>query len=937
MNAKLIVKGVEFPLIQNQSLPITLAIADVRSPEKRNSSKSMPFDIPETQEVNTLFEHIYNVNVALSTFNPNLKTSAYYAIGNDVVIDGDLQLLRIKINGDTGKKIYECNLIGRNGSLFISLANKLITGNPVASDDLDFSTYNHVLNKTNVVNSWATSNMVAGVATGLVAGQGYRYGLIDYGNNGNNNTEYHVKHLRPEIFKREILLKIFQKAGKTWTSTFLDSANFKSEVIPSTEGNIKISNTDQANSQFYARRSTLQTGATDTLSLNSPQFQMPSASPGVLNTVLFNEDNIAPYHDAGAQYNPANGEFTVGVTNTYNLNTILTLDMIVTNSAGTAVTFVIAVGSNVKCLIEKWDGTTFQHYANATTLLSYTPTSLTVTDIPLSLSLPNILLTAGERYRVTYTHYTLKITLKDAANANVTTGTTTVRLDCKINSNFYNTLNSTEITEGYTVEMNQTLPTNFKQIDFFKAIIQEHFLYIDVDKNNSNNYIIEPREDFYLSTYKDWSAKRDISKEEEVIPLGELDSKKYVFTNKQDSDFWNSTYFKDYKEPYGHWYNEVTNEFIKNENKIELPFSPTPLIGNDVNGLRIPKIYKNDNGTITTQKANVRSLYYGGLVNLSHGSWTLKSASGDTVYTNYPYTGHLDHPYSPSYDLNWHSPKMVYYNQPYGVVNYTSNGLYNRRYSKYMNQISDKNSKLVKRWYNLTSLDIHAFNFREPIYDNDSYYIVNKIINYDCMNPKSTQVELLRLATFSSFVPASIIINSSAERVSTNSTGTNNTNLGTDSRIAGGSNNFISAGARGVELINCTGVVVNSDVVGFIGTGLTNRTITSADNGRNIDAFSYTNRLRRTTVTASFTVDGSFDIYHVDCSATAITAIFDMALVKDYPIIFKRMDGTANVFNIRTVSGTGTYDGNPIPHNLGLGLMGKVKVYSDGTNLFSIE
>ena len=67
------------------AIPLTFAIADVREPEKRNTTFSKTVILPGSQINNALFGHIWNVNTSVNSsgttnfnpnFNPNLKASA---------------------------------------------------------------------------------------------------------------------------------------------------------------------------------------------------------------------------------------------------------------------------------------------------------------------------------------------------------------------------------------------------------------------------------------------------------------------------------------------------------------------------------------------------------------------------------------------------------------------------------------------------------------------------------------------------------------------------------------------------------------------------------------------------------------------------------------------------------------------------------------------
>ena len=127
--------------------------------------------------------------------------------------------------------------------------------------------------------------------------------------------------------------------------------------------------------------------------------------------------------------------------------------------------------------------------------------------------------------------------------------------------------------------MNAAIPKDIKQKDFFMSIVKMFNLYIEPDKNNEKNLFIEPRDDFYDNITQDWSQKLDISQQLQYLPMGALDSKEYLFTYKQDKDYYNELYESTWNEIYGEREEEIDNDFINKKYKTNIIFSPTPSVG----------------------------------------------------------------------------------------------------------------------------------------------------------------------------------------------------------------------------------------------------------------------------------------------------------------------------------------------------------------------
>lgn len=835
--------NVEYDISYITEIPMSLnlLIADVRQPDKRNSTFSKTINLPGTKEINKFFELIWRTNINLQTFDPNLKCAVYYYINGVEQIKGDLQLLRINVNDETSEVIYECSIVGRLGNLFLAFGDSLLT-------DLDFSEYDHALTKANVTDSWATQIQVSGSPVPFAYGSGYVYDLRDYGLNNGDVSNLHVKHLRPAIYKKTILDKCFALAGYTYTSSYFNSAYYKRLIIPPTTSALQIASASVGNYQFYANKTANQFIVTSFAYYGFPNLWRSNFYLNVSSTstydVIFADDFTPPFNDAGLQFNTVNGYFTVGVTNTYTLTTQLLFDLSITPPAGT-VTGAVGGVSKMSCALLKFSGGVWIVVSTTNVVIpSTSPTAppFNYNNFQGNVSFPNVTLNATEIYKVAIAPFNLDMAFYDSFSVAITTGTASVSVKVKPTSVFYCNLSSLDLVEGLTVEMNQTIEPNLKIIDWFMNEVYLGNLYMEEDKTTDKNIIIEDRDNFYTGEL-DWTNKRDISKKRIVTPMGELDWKRYDFTYKKDVDVCNSKYFDEFGEVYGTGFYEIQNDFIKAKQKKELIYSATPIEGNYTNGLVIPKLYKIENSVVKPFKSNIRFLYYGGVINLSYGSWTLKSAlSGDTTYTTFPFSGDVDNPYNPTISINWDTPKKIYYN--YQLATYTDNNLKNRYYDRFINQITDKNSKIELRHYVLNAYDIKRFSFRKVIFDTDAYFIVNAIKDYDVLkgDTQSTPVELLKLTDYDAYTP-SIVLNPPPSGTSgslrligeSTTTGENNTNNGTTSRISGGSGNYIESGATGVELTNCTNVTVNSDVVGFIGFGLSNVTITS-DNSETFNA-----------------------------------------------------------------------------------------------------
>lgn len=219
--------------------PLNYAIADIRTPDKRDASFSKTIKVPGTKGNNIRFGHIFDINIGNGTFNPNIKAPATIYIDDIAVLSGFLQVLSIDI--DDEKKIeYNVSIKGKTATLFDTLGASYLT-------DLDLSSGDHIYNKTVIKASYGNNFT-----------QTYCYPLIDYGFDSNVGS-FDVTHLFPSIFVRSYIDKIFSNAGYTYTSSFFNGTIFKQLIIPSNSSSIRLTDAQITPRLFQARRSSLLT------------------------------------------------------------------------------------------------------------------------------------------------------------------------------------------------------------------------------------------------------------------------------------------------------------------------------------------------------------------------------------------------------------------------------------------------------------------------------------------------------------------------------------------------------------------------------------------------------------------------------------------------------------------------------------------------------
>jgi len=755
----------EITLKESLRPAITYSINDLKDPSKRKSDYSKTITLPSSKELDKLFNSIFEINVETLTFNPNKKTEITYLADEQVQLEGYLKLDEVVIN-DRNKVEYRVSIFGKVGDLFNNIGENELT------DITGLDIYNHERSRTNIVNSWDTSIIENGSPVSFAYGKGYTYPLIDYGFDS-DLQKYNLMHIMPSIYAKEYVDGIFTDAGKTYTSNFLNSAFFKRLIIPFNGTEIQKTATQLDADLFRAD------GATATLS-----------TLGVFQTIVFPNEIL----DAGGTYDNATGVYTVGDAGFYDFTSICDFKVQYTPSGNVVDVYInrpifvkLAVFVNGVQQPESrmYIGDTTVAIAPAATydtgyLVAYPSDAhgtgigsniggvMTYVDLKntnpasnLPINLNNIALSAGDTVEIKAAYF--QAPQQRFADINLFTdnagsffgGTVSVSIGT---GKFLNNVVNNAVLQDGEIDIYSVIPENIKQKDFLSSIFNLFGLEIEPDKTDPNNYIIEPFDTFYTSNAVDWQHKIDNNSELVYEPMGLLEASEYLYKYKDDKDYYNESYKSEFEETYGQRSGLIDNDFVKKITTTEVIFSPTPSVGQNYIDIVVPTIIKNDINNYNTTAHNIRILYYGGLKTTST-AWEMPDTIGNSVsYTSYPYAGHFDDPYNPTLDINFGLSKKLYYDNTYDDINLTNNNLFNTYHLGRLQQIANRDSKLVSGMFYLKPKDIYELSFRNLFFFKNSYFRLYKIENYD-PNKRLTKCYFLKVINVNPFTTTSIWVN----------------------------------------------------------------------------------------------------------------------------------------------------------------------------------
>jgi len=208
----------------------------------------------------------------------------------------------------------------------------------------------------------------------------------------------------------------------------------------------------------------------------------------------------------------------------------------------------------------------------------------------------------------------------------------------------------------------------------------------------------------------------------------------------------------------------VDNDFVSNDSKIELIFSSTINTDPQNQNRSLPSINKNNDlgEVVPYDNPNIRIFQYGGTRYGETFTFTDPS-TGDVLLTTteYPFICHIDDDglFGPTMDILFETPYEIYWGLNTGIKNnYTTNNLFNKYYRVFVQDFTDKDSKLLRAYFNLTPLDIFNFKFSNIVQIDGVNFRVNKIMDYNPVVSSVCKVELTKTKVSSPFVSGVIDI-----------------------------------------------------------------------------------------------------------------------------------------------------------------------------------
>ena len=699
-------------LYEDEDIPLSLSIDDFKNVAEKTQSYSKDFNLPATKRNNKIFTQIFEITNSVESngdsFNPYIQTQCVLKQDGNIIFKGFLKLLDI-VNKE-GEISYNVNLYTESIVLVDVLKNKKFL-------DLDFSELEHEYHKTNIVNSWddstgiTLSNELDTTSFAYDSGLGVnntkvlKYPFVDWtGDLTVDSSNMPILNkledaFRPFIQCKYILNKIFDDAGFTYTSTFLDSSTFTNLFMDFNwgAGNAPVDLGSNSEIGLYINNTHHYAGTSYTnLKLNRNALGFVGWGTSV------------DYNDSTDIITSVNNNSTYIIDYSYD---------IIVNAAFPFNQY------STRWLITRNDGTTEEKDL-----------------IPLTTS------TGGT---VTYSgNLTITLDLGETAQAQFLASSTnsvyqkfdTIFFPPQIN---FSTVVVTKSVDAITdSSLLNNLRGDLAQWDFLKSIINMFNLIIRQDESNPTNLLIETYDTVFnqigsgltlsdRNITHDWTDKVDAS-EIKLTPLNLV--KETIFDYAEDeTDYITNLYKNTFSSPYGSKvFTARGNTIFEGSEKIEaMAFAATvvkPLF-DYLPQFLTPAIFSKESGTFESFDNLPRILYKTSASPFTMTDGTtykipaqngVAETAAETRFLQFSHTTELP-PTSTSLNFNFGSNQLI------GIAGNTLNSLYQENWSTYFDELYNFDTKSMTVKVNLNAADIAQFDFNDKVMIMNRSYRVNRI------------------------------------------------------------------------------------------------------------------------------------------------------------------------------------------------------------------
>ena len=781
-------------LFDDEDILMSFSVGEIQDITSKNSSYSKSFTLPGTKNNNEIFNYFYDVNSVPLDFDPNDKFDAIISWDGYEILVGNIRLDGVTIQGEDFT--YQITFYNQVGNLAANIGDKFLrqtdlshlshpfTEQVILQSNVDYNlfpitgatNYSYQNGKTmwglyNIGYSYSgNSPFIQPEITPLVefsdlSGLTYtpKFGHFDF--SGTPVNDYYFK---PTIQIKELYSSIVRDAGYEIQSDFFDTSYFERFYLP-----LKF-----LDETVYSRNAIIPCYTYENLGFffsTSPQSASTNPSSGVicntLNLSATTEFINIPTFFAGAY------TFKFSYTAQRNLFSGCSFTIINTGPGNLQYEYVNSSGVRIIGFIPSVDiGLPYTQLGEFLGIISGNGTVTNETSSDVSLF---------------FNDYTSTQVLREDGLCNNETSTTQVEFTKDFNFTGNSTIqfyffgtNATIsnfkfeiftgprfLVSGQTFDYALEFPDNdYKQIDFITSINRYFNLVVVPSPDKPNTLIIEPIVDYFgKGELLDWTTKVDYNQLQSLSPTTSLINGTLQFNFQLDQDYANQDFKTASNKVFGTDKINLNIPYKNSSTNFTYIFSsPIDITINSVqsNYLTLSSFSKIKNtdvtGTTLQQfqpfKILPRVVFRGlTLPSLNYGFVGTGSTQLQTWYvrsfgTTYPQTRFTNINRFTTYPFNY-SGFSHYINfrgedlttiQP-REFEFVAEDLYDIYYKDYIDDLISPENKIYKLKIYLTPNEVKSLLFNETILIKNSLFRINKIDNFNLLEPSICDLELVKL------------------------------------------------------------------------------------------------------------------------------------------------------------------------------------------------
>ena len=700
---------------------------------------SQTFSIPGTREVNRFFNHGYDISI---DDIPGMYNSIPCAVihNGETLIQGQLILEEI-ITREDGDVTYSVNVTDSTVQFKNNLEGKLLK-------DINLDAYNHELTAAFITGSWKNNNggyfMDFPPLGGVVFYPMADYGtdevipfptqpkimgsdgslLVTTGSITNPSTPMLLKQFQPAVRLPELLDAVFDQAGFSYVSSFIDTKADNMYVLP------------KANDSLGPVLSDLN----DLDATNDGLQLIPAIPPGgvITGSIEYTIEN----KDKGNNYDTGSSVYTVPKNDTYKISFGAKFPS-VGNESG------VLIGYDVKLLlngVEIWNA--FQ--------------SEDISPFPIEVfGVFEDNFFAGNQLSLQY-----RIT-----NFNGTVPTNARYM----NTGGYFIVDSKIDYENAIINLADQFDPKSKSIDLITGLIEQFNLVVVPEPNKDRVLRVETFDDWIRrGERKDWTFRYDTAKKISINHTVDEQPKQLLFQNEKDSDRISKVYTEsvpnyqygttrviaDSNIPQGErevgsfFASLVTAPMISSSVFLDAESNPTTTYTNEFSNTPsvVPHLYKFENNQQTTYKFKPRLGYkvggFGVYRNDTYGGFWIQSGSNggaEPVNDLYSTLNSMNYPGGrfPT-SINFDSSDTTYMPPSFYQASSGSNA-YVDYWQTYIESLYWEGSKKLTLDLYFEPFEYKGIQLNDRIVIKNQVYRINKISGFNISYPDVVTVELIKL------------------------------------------------------------------------------------------------------------------------------------------------------------------------------------------------